>query len=158
MIAYYVALLTISSCSLIYPLQLASYLWSHFRSQLPVYGTTRVDARFLRVPPFVCSVVSVFGCGFILRNVWSSSSQYHLGHPPPDLELRDSMLVLMPNSTLCMDETTINLDIGGIGVLLGLFLPCILLLLVLISGHFKAERSGAKEVCMAQCACMSCHR
>lgn len=52
------------------------------------------------------------------------------------------------------DDFEINPDIGGIGVLLGLFLPCLVLLLVLVSGHFKAETSGAKELCMAQCASM----
>jgi hypothetical protein len=44
--------------------------------------------------------------------------------------------------------------VGGIGVLLGLFLPCGLLFFVLLSGHFRAETSGAKELYMAQLASM----
>jgi hypothetical protein len=50
------------------------------------------------------------------------------------------------------DKKDINPDVGGIGILLGLFLPCLVLLGVLISGHYKAETSGVKELCMAQCA------
>ncbi|KAF2490848.1 hypothetical protein BU16DRAFT_595446 [Lophium mytilinum] len=53
------------------------------------------------------------------------------------------------------NELQINPDIGGIGVLLGLFLSCLCLLLVLLSGHFEAKTSGAKELCIAQLANLS---
>lgn len=52
----------------------------------------------------------------------------------------------------CSNEYNINPDIGGIGVLLGLFLPSLVLWMVLISGHWKAEPLGAKELCNAQMA------
>lgn len=52
------------------------------------------------------------------------------------------------------DELKINPDIGGIGVLLGMFLPCGYLLLVLESGHWNPGTFGAKELCMAQLASM----
>ena len=57
--------------------------------------------------------------------------------------------------TGCSEEDLrINPDLGGIGVLLGMFLPCIVLLLVLVSGHWNASTFGAKELCMAQLASM----
>lgn len=34
------------------------------------------------------------------------------------------------------EEFQVSLDVGGVGVLLGLFLPCGFLLMILISGHF----------------------
>jgi hypothetical protein len=43
-------------------------------------------------------------------------------------------------TTGCSDEELqMKPDVGGIGVLLGLFLPCGLLFLVLVSGHFKGN-------------------
>jgi hypothetical protein len=60
------------------------------------------------------------------------------------------------SSNECADDSEINADIGGIGVLLGLFVPSGTLMLVLFSGHWKAETSGAKELCVAQMASMFC--
>jgi hypothetical protein len=52
----------------------------------------------------------------------------------------------------CEDELQMNNDIGGIGVLLGLFLPPCVLVLILIWGHFESYTFGAKELCVAQMA------
>ncbi|KAH6616348.1 hypothetical protein C7974DRAFT_43360 [Boeremia exigua] len=58
-----------------------------------------------------------------------------------------------PNTTTqCLQDVEVNADIGGIGVLLGLFLPTVVIGMVLLSGHWKAEPSGAKELCMAHMA------
>lgn len=65
-----------------------------------------------------------------------------------------SALTKPSGSPQCSEDSEINADIGGIGVLLGLFLPSALLVVVLLSGHWKAEPSGAKELCMAHMASM----
>ncbi len=52
----------------------------------------------------------------------------------------------------CDGELKMNNDIGGIGVLLGLFLPPCILVLILVYGHFKSYTFGAKELCIAQMA------
>jgi hypothetical protein len=58
------------------------------------------------------------------------------------------------SSQQCPQDGEINPDIGGIGVLLGLFLPSIALAVLLILGHTMAEASGTKELCVAQIASM----
>lgn len=60
-----------------------------------------------------------------------------------------SALTKPSESPQCSEDFKINADIGGTGVLLGLFLPSALLVVVLLSGHWKAEPSGAEELCMA---------
>ena len=52
------------------------------------------------------------------------------------------------------EELGLNPDIGGIGVLMGLFLPCLPLVLILCLGHWRAETFGVKELCIAQLASM----
>jgi hypothetical protein len=60
---------------------------------------------------------------------------------------------------MCVDDKEdIDPDVGGIGILLGLFVPCLVLLGMPFVGHFKAEISGVKELCMAQCASTSLGR
>jgi hypothetical protein len=54
----------------------------------------------------------------------------------------------------CPQDGDINPDIGGVGVLLGLFLPSIALAVLLVLGHTIAEASGTKELCVAQIASM----
>lgn len=51
-----------------------------------------------------------------------------------------------------MKDQEINPDIGGIGVLLGLFWPSVALAITLALGHKKTEASGAKELCLAHVA------
>jgi hypothetical protein len=57
-------------------------------------------------------------------------------------------------SQQCPQDGEINPDIGGVGVLLGLFLPSIALAVLLMLGHTIAEASGTKELCVAQIASM----
>jgi hypothetical protein len=57
-------------------------------------------------------------------------------------------------SQQCPQDGEINPDIGGVGVLLGLFLPSIALAVLLMLGHTIAEASGTKEICVAQIASM----
>jgi hypothetical protein len=47
-------------------------------------------------------------------------------------------------------ENLVNPDIGGIGVVFGLFTNCFAIAVVLIFGHIKSETSGVKELCIAQ--------
>lgn len=54
----------------------------------------------------------------------------------------------------CTIAPTVNTDIGGIGVLLGLTVPCGFLFVMLSLGHFKSETSGPKEICIGQIASM----
>lgn len=54
----------------------------------------------------------------------------------------------------CEQDGEINPDIGGIGVLLGLFLPSLALAILLLLGHKKSEPCGTKELCVAQIASM----
>jgi len=65
-----------------------------------------------------------------------------------------SALTQPVGSAQCSADSEVNGDIGGIGILLGLFLPSITLVTILLSGHWKAEPSGAKELCMAHLASM----
>jgi len=91
-------------------------------------ATSKKRARLLRAGPIACSALAIIAL----------------------------VLVLLPSnsrSEACSPENhEINPDVGGIGVLLGLFLPCLVLLVVLFLGHFTAHSSGAKELCMGQCA------
>jgi hypothetical protein len=57
-------------------------------------------------------------------------------------------------SQQCPQDGEINPDIGGVGVLLGLFLPSIALAVLLMLGHTIAEASGTKELSVAQIASM----
>jgi hypothetical protein len=61
------------------------------------------------------------------------------------------------SSQRCPQDGEINPDIGGIGVLLGLFLPSIALAVLLMLGHTIAEASGTKELCVAQIASMKAY-
>ncbi|KAF2013053.1 hypothetical protein BU24DRAFT_425617 [Aaosphaeria arxii CBS 175.79] len=54
--------------------------------------------------------------------------------------------------SMCQDGLDVNADIGGIGVLLGLFWPAAALKITLVLGHRKTETSGAKELCLAHMA------
>ncbi|KAH7117597.1 hypothetical protein B0J11DRAFT_570843 [Dendryphion nanum] len=84
------------------------------------------SVRFLF--PAACLVISIIGTIIISRSPWNQTKE-------------------------CKEhDATINQDIGGVGVLIGLFLPCLVLLFVLGMGHFKSETSGPKELCMAQLA------
>jgi hypothetical protein len=47
-------------------------------------------------------------------------------------------------------ESVMNPDIGGIGVVLGLFINCFAIAVVLMFGHVKSETSGMKELWVAQ--------
>jgi hypothetical protein len=58
------------------------------------------------------------------------------------------------SSQKCSQDGKINPDIGGIGVLLGLFLPSIILAILLLLGHTTTEAYGTKELCVAQIASM----
>jgi len=50
----------------------------------------------------------------------------------------------------------LNPDIGGIGVRLGLYVPLFVSCVSLFAGHWHAEPSGVKELCLAQLASMYC--
>ena len=98
------------------------------RSGTVAEATSRKRARLLRAGPVVCSILAIVALILVLL-------------------LGDS------RSEACSPENNeINPDVGGIGVLFGLFLPCLVLLGVLFLGHYTAHTSGAKELCMAQCA------
>ena len=56
------------------------------------------------------------------------------------------------NPQACPQEFAINPDIGGIGVLLGLFVPSVALAIALLLGHKTSEPFGAKELCLAHMA------
>ena len=101
---------------------------ARLRGEIVEEAKSRKRAWHLRVGPVVCSILAIIAF----------------------------VLILLPRnsrSEACLPENNeINPDVGGIGVLLGLFLPCLVLLLVLILGHFTAHTSGAKELCIAQFA------
>lgn len=58
------------------------------------------------------------------------------------------------SSRECSQDGDINPDIGGVGVLFGLFLPTTTLAMTLFIGNFTAEAFGTKELCLAQIASM----
>ena len=121
-------LIATSVCAFVYTIQLVYLDRIRLRSGIIAEITSRKRARLLRAGPVVCSILATIA------------------------------LVCVPllgksRSEGCLQENNeINPDVGGIGVLLGLFLPCLVLLVVLILGHFTVHTSGAKELCMAQCA------
>jgi hypothetical protein len=95
--------------------------------------------------------------------------------PPPQLRRSKSMWAL-PLTSLCLsliivgtssshnvdhvdacsEDLAINPDIGGIGVLLGLFVPSMALMVVLVLGHWTSEPFAAKELCLAHMASTNC--
>jgi hypothetical protein len=128
MSSWIVFLTLTGSVAFTHALYLTSIHWK--RSRIGPFNRAW-DVRKLRIAPFVCTLLALIGSIVI------------------SLKSRNTAI-------LCADTNeAINLDVGGIGVLLGLFLPCLVLLMVLVSGHFILETSGAKELCVAQCASMS---
>jgi amino acid transporter len=123
-------LLAVSSCALVYTLQLIHFNNIRLRRRTTEDQTSKRRAQILRIIPAVCVVISVVAT--VVASTRADSSDACFG-----------------------DDTTINPDIAGIGVLLSLFAPCLVLVVVLVLGHFTAEHSGAKEFCMAQCASKS---
>jgi len=121
-------LVTTSIVAFVYTVHLVYLDKVRLQSGIVAEATSRKRARLLQAGPIVCSILAAIA------------------------------LVLVPllgnsRSEACLHENNeINPDVGGIGVLLGLFLPCLVLLLVLFLGHFTVHTSGAKELCMAQCA------
>jgi hypothetical protein len=65
-----------------------------------------------------------------------------------------SAAITPKESPQCVLDGDINPDIGGVGVLLGLCLPSMVLLVVLIGGHKRTTSTGAKELCLAHVASM----
>jgi len=121
-------LVTTSVCAFAYTVHLVYLDKIRLRSGTVAEATSRKRARLLRAGPVVYSILAtiVFVIALSLRNSKSEACS--------------------------QEDNEINPDIGGIGVLLGLFLPCFVLLVVLFFGHFTAHTSGAKEICMAQFA------
>jgi len=121
-------LVTTSVVAFAYTVHLVYLNRIRLQNRIVAEDTSRKRARLLQAGPVICSILAAIA------------------------------LVVVPllgnsRSEACLQENhEINPDVGGIGVLLGLFLPCLVLLLVLILGHFTAHTSGAKELCMAQCA------
>lgn len=121
-------LIITSVCAFIYTIQLVYLDRIRLRSGIIAETTSKRRAQLLRAGPVVCSLLATIA------------------------------LVLVPligssRFKACLQENSeINPDVGGIGVLLGLFLPCLVILVVLFLGHFTVHTSGAKELCMAQCA------
>jgi len=124
-------LVTTSVCAFAYTVHLVYLDRIRLRSGIIAETTSRKRARLLRAGPVVCSTLATIA------------------------------LILVPilgnhGFEACSQEGhDVNPDVGGIGVLLGLFLPCLALLVVLCLGHFTAHTSGAKELCMAQFASKS---
>jgi amino acid transporter len=65
-----------------------------------------------------------------------------------------SAAITPKESPQCALDGEINPDIGGVGVLLRLCIPTIVLLIVLILGHKRNTSTGAKELCLAHVASM----
>jgi len=124
-------LLATGFCAFAYAIHLTILNNKRLRGGTVAKSTSKQRARFLRIGPAICLILAVVAT--VLAPLHSKTSI----------------------ETCPEDEKTINPDVGGIGVLLGLFLPCLVLLLVLLSGHFTSGTSGAKELCMAQCASRS---
>jgi hypothetical protein len=107
--------------------------WKRSRSVSIANVTTSRDVQKLRIAPFACTFLALIGSIIILTKSRNTTE-------------------------VCTEANeaneAIDLDVGGIGVLLGLFLPCLMLFIFLILGHFMPESSGAKELCIAQCASM----
>jgi hypothetical protein len=122
-----ICLLVVSSCALVYTLQLLYLNYYRLRQGDIADETTERRARNLCIIPFVCVVISLVATVVVSACANSSDACFE-------------------------DDNTVNPDVGGIGVLLSLFSPCLILLFVLVLGHFTAENTGAKELCMAQCA------
>jgi hypothetical protein len=117
--------------ALTHALYLTFLNWKRSRSTSTANFTTARDVHNLRIAPLACTFLASLGS--ILISIKSRNT-----------------------AAVCAEANeAINLDVGGIGVLLGLLFPCLMLLIVLISGHFMPETSGAKELCIAQCASTS---
>ena len=121
-------LIVTSVCAFIYTIQLVYLDKIRLQGGTVAEATSRKRARLLRAGPVVCSTLATIA--FTLVPIFGNHEFEACLQKKPE----------------------INPDVGGIGVLLGLFLPCLVLLVVLILGHFTAHTSGAKELCMAQCA------
>jgi hypothetical protein len=122
-----ICLLVVCSCALVYTLQLLYLNYHRLRQGDIADGRTKRRARNLCLLPTVCVGISLVATAVILARANSSDACFE-------------------------DDNTVNPDVGGIGALLSLFSPCLILLFVLVLGHFTAENTGAKELCMAQCA------
>lgn len=123
-------LLATSLCAFVYTIQLTYFDSIRSHTGTTARGNIIKRAKLLQIGPWVCLALSIVAVVIVPIRVNSSVQ------------------------TCSEENSEVNPDIGGIGVLIGLFLPCVILLLVLLSGHFTAETSGAKELCMAQCASM----
>ncbi|KAH7086016.1 hypothetical protein BKA63DRAFT_575416 [Paraphoma chrysanthemicola] len=120
-------LLAIGLCASAYGTQLA-YIDINSLPLGAVAKTTNRRVRHLRIGPVVCLILAVLGT--IVVPITARAD----GQP-------------------CTNESEdINPDVGGLGVLIGLFSPCFVLLLVMFFGHFSNGNTGAKELCIAQCA------
>lgn len=53
---------------------------------------------------------------------------------------------ILDKSTLACTKASLNPDIGGIGVLVGLYVPGLLVFLSLVLGHFTGSDTGTKEL------------
>jgi hypothetical protein len=120
-------LLAVSCCAFVYTLQLIYFNNNRLRGGTTADQTSKSKARLLRIGPAVCMIIAVVAT--VVVSIRAGSSE-----------------------TCLEDDNTVNPDVGGIGVLLSLFLPCLVLVIVLLLGHFTAENTGPKELCMAQCA------
>ncbi|KAF2659147.1 hypothetical protein K491DRAFT_216389 [Lophiostoma macrostomum CBS 122681] len=124
--------LVVGSCAFLHTLHLAYITWHK-----PTYRELNDDeisekSKGVRHWPILIFVVSVIACITIPIHVWRTIPTYR-------------------EEDACLPENTeINPDIGGPGVNLGLYLPCLVLLLNLISGHFKSESTGTHPLGYAQ--------
>jgi hypothetical protein len=125
-----ISLLAVSSCAFVYTLQLVRFNSNRLRRGTSSDQTSRKRAKILCTGPAVCAIVSLIATVVVSIRAESSDTCFE-------------------------EDNIINPDVGGIGVLLSLFAPCLVLVAVLVLGHFTAENSGTKELCMAQCASKS---